>query len=80
MLVPITRERVDRQKQFTFSQVSFLNPPSLTFEKSSAPVSAESTSVIVPGKEKTNGKPKTQSVSILKISCLQFFALHSISF
>lgn len=30
--VPITRGCVDRQKQFPFSQVSFLNPHPLTFE------------------------------------------------
>lgn len=38
ILVHITREYVDRQKQFNFSQVSFLNPQSLTFEKSLAMV------------------------------------------
>lgn len=69
MLVHITREYIDEQKQFNFRQVSFLAPQLLTFEKSLGMVSADSTSVIVlEGKKKV----KNYSMSILKIGCLYF--------
>jgi len=57
-LVLTARECVDRQKKFNFSQVSFLNPQALTFEKSLAMVSAESTSVIVLGKKMGRQNPE----------------------
>lgn len=51
MLVHRTRECVDRQKQFNYSQVEFLNPQLLTFKKSLTTVNTESPSITVLGRK-----------------------------